>query len=136
MEGDGLTMLDTIPPASTEPSHAFVSGGSRAWFNISAWSIRRPLPATLLFVLLMAVGIYAYMHMPITRYPNVDIPVVMVQLESPGTPASTLEQQVAVPLEQRLKAIEGTRHGLTTIAEGLASITVEFSIDKTSSAAL
>src|SRR5262245_45978725 len=84
-EGGGLTMLATNPPASTEPSPAFVSGGSRAWFNISAWSIRRPLPATLLFVLLMAVGVYAYMHMPITRYPNVDIPVVMVQLESPGT---------------------------------------------------
>ena len=129
-------MLDPKPPASTQPPQALVNGDSRAWFNISAWSIRRPLPATLLFVLLMAVGVYAYLHMPITRYPNVDIPVVMVQLESPGTPASSLEQQVAMPLEQRLKAIDGTRHVLTTIAEGFAAITVEFSIDKKSAAAL
>ena len=35
--------------------------------------------------MLMAVGLYAYMRMPITRYPNVDIPVVMLLLESPGT---------------------------------------------------
>jgi multidrug efflux pump subunit AcrB len=129
-------MLDTKPPASVEPPQEFVNGSARAWFNISAWSIRRPLPAALLFVALMAVGLYAYMRMPITRYPNVDIPVVMLQLASPGTPASTLEQQVAMPLEQRLKAIDGTRHVLTTIAEGFAAITVEFSVDKKSSAAL
>jgi multidrug efflux pump subunit AcrB len=129
-------MLDTKPPAALKPPKTIVDDGGRSWFNISAWSIRRPLPAALLFVLLMAVGLYAYSRMPVTRYPNVDIPVVMIQLESPGTPASTLEQQVAVPLEQRLKAIDGTRHVLTTIAEGFAAVTVEFSVDKKSALAL
>ena len=103
-------MLDTKPPAAVAPPKTIVADGGRAWFNISAWSIRRPLPAALLFILLMAVGLYAYSRMPVTRYPNVDIPVVMLLLESPGTPASTLEQQVAVPLEQRLKAVDGPRH--------------------------
>ena len=52
-------MLDTKPPAGLKSPKTIVDDSGRSWFNISAWSIRRPLPAALLFVLLMAVGLYA-----------------------------------------------------------------------------
>ena len=46
--------------------------------NVSAWSIRNPVPAILLFLVLMALGLMAFAKLPITRFPNIDVPLVSV----------------------------------------------------------
>jgi multidrug efflux pump subunit AcrB len=109
---------------------------NHAWFNVSAWSIRNPWPAVALFALLLVMGIMSFMKMPVTRYPDVDIPVVLLTVERPGTPAKTLEELVAKPLETELRAIPQMRHVLTTLSEGFLAITMEFRVDRSSATAL
>jgi multidrug efflux pump subunit AcrB len=46
--------------------------------NFSAWSIRKPVPAILLFVVLCVLGLLAFSKLPVTRFPNIDVPLVSV----------------------------------------------------------
>ena len=59
--------------------------------NVSAWSIRNPVPAILLFLVLMAPGLMAFAKLPITRFPNIDVPLVSVVVTDPGVAPSELE---------------------------------------------
>jgi len=52
--------------------------------NISAWSIRRPIPSLVLFLVLMALGLLSFRTMPITRFPNIDIPIVTIDITQSG----------------------------------------------------
>ncbi|MFO1089453.1 MAG: efflux RND transporter permease subunit [Hyphomicrobiales bacterium] len=106
------------------------------WFNVSAWSIHNPWPAAILFVALVFLGLWSFQKMAVTRYPDVDVPVVLLTVERPGTPAATLEDLVAKPLERELRAIPQAKHVLTMLSEGFVAITVEFRVDKRSSTAL
>lgn len=57
--------------------------------EFSAWSIRNPMPPVLLFIVLMALGVMSFMKLPVTRFPNIDIPIVAVTVGNPGVaPAS------------------------------------------------
>ena len=61
--------------------------------NVSAWSIRNPVPGLVLFTVLTFLGIWSLMGLPITRFPNVDIPVISVTVTQGGTAPSELEGQ-------------------------------------------
>lgn len=56
--------------------------------NISAWSIRRPIPALVLFVVLTILGLFSFSQLPVTRFPNVDIPIISVTINQPGAASS------------------------------------------------
>ena len=62
--------------------------------NVSAWAIRTPVPSIVLFVVLMALGLFTFSEMPVKRFPNVDIPVIQVQITQPGASPAELETQV------------------------------------------
>ena len=62
--------------------------------NVSAWSIRRPIPAAVGFVILTLLGIVAFRQMAVTRFPNIDIPIVQVVVTQSGAAPSELESQV------------------------------------------
>ena len=56
--------------------------------NFSAWAIRNPVPPILLFVVLCLLGFMSFMTLPVTKFPNIDIPVVSVSVTQGGaTPA-------------------------------------------------
>ena len=52
--------------------------------NISAWSIRQPVPAIVLFVVLTLLGIVSFMTLPVTRFPNIDVPIVSITVDAVG----------------------------------------------------
>ena len=56
--------------------------------NVSAWAIRRPLPAVLLFILLCAAGIAGFRSLAISRFPDISLPMVMVTVTLPGAAPS------------------------------------------------
>ena len=62
--------------------------------NISAWAIRRPIPSLLLFLVLMVMGWISFTTLPITRFPNIDVPVVQVMITQSGAAPAELETQV------------------------------------------
>ena len=52
--------------------------------NFSAWSIRKPVPAILLFVVLCVLGLLAFSKLPVTRFPNIDVPLISVTVTQSG----------------------------------------------------
>ena len=59
--------------------------------NISAWSIRRPVPAIVLFSVLTLLGLISFMTMPVTRFPNIDIPLISITVVQSGAAPAELE---------------------------------------------
>ncbi len=52
--------------------------------NVSAWSIRRPIPSLVLFLVLMTLGLISFYSLGVTRFPNVDIPIVTIEVTQVG----------------------------------------------------
>ena len=71
-------------------------------WNISAWSIRNPVPSILLFVVLVVLGLMAFAKLPITRFPNIDVPLISVSVTDPGVAPTELETQIAKRVEDSL----------------------------------
>jgi len=98
--------------------------------NVSAYSIRNPLVAILLFVLLTLGGIYGFMQMKVQQFPDIDLPAVVVTVTLPGAAPSQLENDIAKKIENRITSIEGIKHIRTTLQTGAATIASEFVLEK------
>ena len=98
--------------------------------NVSAYSIRNPLVAILLFVLLTLGGIYGFMQMKVQQFPDIDLPAVVVTVTLPGAAPSQLENDIAKKIENKLTSIEGVKHIRTSLQTGVATIATEFVLEK------
>ena len=98
--------------------------------NVSAYSIKNPLVAILLFVLLTLGGIYGLMQMKVQQFPDIDLPAVVVTVTLPGAAPSQLESDIAKKIENRITSIEGVKHIRTTLQTGVATIASEFVLEK------
>ncbi|MGP4717099.1 efflux RND transporter permease subunit [Psychrobacter sp. T6-6] len=98
--------------------------------NVSAYSIKNPLVAILLFVLLTLGGIYGFMKMKVQQFPDIDLPAVVVTVTLPGAAPSQLENDIAKKIENKLTSIEGVSHIRTTLQTGAATMATEFTLEK------
>ena len=94
--------------------------------NFATWSIRNPVPAILLFVMLALAGLYSFRQLPIANLPDMDLPRVTISLSQPGAAPTQLETEVARKVENSLATLSGLKHIRTSITDGLVQITVEF----------
>ena len=97
--------------------------------NVSAWAIRKPVPSIVLFVVLTAIGLYTFDRLPITRMPNIDVPIVSVTITQPGAAPSELETQVTKVVETSIAGVQGVKHISSTITEGTSLTVVEFQLE-------
>jgi len=104
--------------------------------NISAWSIRKPVPSLLLFVLLTIFGLIGLHKLGIQNFPDMDLPTVKIEATLEGAAPSQLETEVARKIEDKLTSLTKLDHITTTITDGSVSISVSFTIDKDSEEAL
>jgi hydrophobe/amphiphile efflux-1 (HAE1) family protein len=98
-------------------------------WNFSAWSIRNPIPSILLFIVLMALGLMSFASLPITRFPNIDLPIVAVTVVDPGVAPTELENQVTKKVEDAVANIAGVKNVMSTITEGRSQTVVEFRLE-------
>lgn len=98
--------------------------------NVSAYSIKNPLVAILLFVLLTLGGTYGFMKMKVQQFPDIDLPAVVVTVTLPGAAPSQLENDIAKKIENKLTSIEGVSHIRTTLQTGAATMATEFVLEK------
>ncbi len=98
-------------------------------WNISAWSIRNPVPPILLFVVLCALGWMSFGRLAITRFPNIDIPLVVVSVVDPGVAASELETQITKKVEDSVTNVTGVKNVISTMSEGVSTTVVEFRLE-------
>lgn len=104
--------------------------------NFSAWSIRNPVPALLLFIALTIVGSYSLHRLAIQDFPDMDLPTIKIAASLEGAAPAQLETEVARKIEDKLASLTLLDHITTTITDGSVSISVTFEIDKNSEEAL
>ncbi|MEI4472627.1 efflux RND transporter permease subunit [Frigidibacter sp. MR17.24] len=97
--------------------------------NFSAWSIRNPIAPILCFVLLMALGWQAFNALPVTRFPNIDVPLVSVSVAQPGAAPAELEGQVTKLVEDAVAGVNGVKNIISTVADGSSQTSVEFRME-------
>ncbi len=98
--------------------------------DISAWAIRKPVPSLILFLMLMVLGIFSFRQLPITRFPNIDVPVVVVTILQSGAAPAELETQVSKKVEDAIAGIAGVKHITSTLVEGASTTMIEFQLEK------
>ncbi len=104
--------------------------------NVSAWSIRNPIPAVLLFIMLTLTGLAAFKAMKIQNMPDIDLPMVIVSASLPGAAPAQMETEIARKIENSVASLQGIKHIYTLIQDGSATITVEFRLEKPAQEAL
>jgi len=102
---------------------------------LSDISIKRPVLAMVMNLLVLLVGIIAYDRLTIREYPNIDVPVVTVETAYPGASAAIIESQVTTILEDSLSGIEGIDFISSISREELSQITVNFKLTRDADAA-
>jgi multidrug efflux pump subunit AcrB len=96
--------------------------------NISAWSIRNPVPAIVLFAALTLAGIVSFMRMSINDSPEITFPGVVVQISQPGAAPTELENQVTQRIEAAVRNLEGVDEINSTVTEGSSETFVQFTL--------
>ncbi len=104
--------------------------------NISGASIRKPIPAMVLFVVLLALGITSFRSIPITRAPNVDVPIVSVTITETGAAPAELESQVTRKVEDAVANVAGVKHVFSSVTDGVSNTTVELRLEVSTDRAL
>ena len=96
--------------------------------NISELSIRRPVLATVLTLIILLFGAVGYMSLGVREYPSVDNPIISVSCSYAGANADVIENQITEPLEQNINGIPGIRSLTSVSQQGSSRITVEFEL--------
>ena len=96
--------------------------------NISELSIRRPVLATVLTLIILLFGVIGYVGLGVREYPSVDNPIISVTCSYPGANADVIENQITEPLEQNINGIPGIRSLTSVSQQGQSRITVEFEL--------
>ena len=96
--------------------------------NISELSIRRPVLATVLTIIILLFGIIGYYTLGVREYPSVDNPIISVTCSYSGANAEVIESQITEPLEQNINGIPGIRSLTSTSQQGQCRITIEFDL--------
>ncbi|WP_319798742.1 efflux RND transporter permease subunit [Nitrobacter sp.] len=104
--------------------------------NVSAWSIRHPLPSVVFSIILLLLGWVSFTRLAITRLPNADIPVISVAVSQFGAAPAELEGQVTKTIEDGVSGVEGVRHISSSITDGLSVTTIQFALETNTDRAL
>jgi len=94
--------------------------------NVSAWAIKKPIPALMIFFVLCVAGIYGFIKLPISRFPDITFPMVTVSVALPGAPPSQLETEVTRRVEDSVATITGVKRVMSNVNEGISTTTIEF----------
>jgi multidrug efflux pump subunit AcrB len=97
--------------------------------NFSAWSIRNPVAPLLAFFLFLVLGWQSFNSLPITRFPNIDVPLVAVSVGQSGAAPAELESQVTKEIEDAVAGLTGAKRVTSTVTDGLSTTVVEFRME-------
>jgi len=95
-------------------------------FNISAWSIRKPVPTLVMFRVLTVLGLFFFPTLGIDQSPNIDIPAVSIIVSQPGADPSELELQVTKKIEDAVASLGNIDELNSTVTDGASTTTINF----------
>jgi multidrug efflux pump subunit AcrB len=97
--------------------------------NFSAWSIRNPIAPLLAFCLLIFIGMQSFNALPITRFPNIDVPLVSISVTQSGASPAELEMQVTKEIEDAIASITGIDEIQSSVTDGSSQTNVMFRME-------
>ncbi|CAN5375221.1 efflux RND transporter permease subunit [soil metagenome] len=97
--------------------------------RISSLSIRRPVLASVMSIVIVLFGLISFFYLGVREYPSVDPPIVTVSTSYTGANADVIESQITEPLEESINAVAGIRTLTSASREGQSTITVEFDLE-------
>ena len=97
---------------------------------LSDISIKRPVFASVISLLFIAFGLVSFDRLSLREYPDIDPPVVTVEVAYPGAPANIVETRITEMVERRIAGIEGIEFVESSSDDGLSKVTIEFSINR------
>ncbi|MFO0388557.1 MAG: efflux RND transporter permease subunit [Alphaproteobacteria bacterium] len=97
---------------------------------LSDTSVKRPVFATVINLMLVAFGILAFMQLPLREYPDIDPPIVSVDTTYQGAAANVVETRITQLIEDRIAGVEGIKTISSQSRDGRSSITVEFDVSR------
>ena len=98
--------------------------------NFSSLSIKHPVPAIMLFVLLSLAGLLSFKASVVQDFPDIELPIVTVSATLAGAAPAQLETEVARKLEDAVATLQGVKNIFTKVLDGEVSVTVEFILEK------
>ncbi|MDZ4811437.1 MAG: efflux RND transporter permease subunit [Pseudomonadota bacterium] len=98
--------------------------------NVSAWSINRPLPAILTFILLGAAGLIGFHQLAVSRFPDIAFPGITVTVLLPGATPNQLETEVSRKIEDSVASLPQINKLISTVVEGASTTYIEFKIGR------
>ncbi len=96
--------------------------------NISAWCIRNPVVPIVLFIGLMLAGMLAFSGMKVQNDPDIEFPMIFVQINQPGAAPTEIENQITQKIEASLRSLQGVQSISSTAREGSSETGIEFKI--------
>jgi HAE1 family hydrophobic/amphiphilic exporter-1 len=97
---------------------------------LSDLSIRRPVFATVMVLVLLTLGIFSYRWLPVEMYPNVEFPVLSIVTKYPGASPESVEREVSKRIEESINGISGVKHVTSYSREGVSTVVVEFRLEE------
>src|SRR3989304_3670103 len=97
--------------------------------SLSSTSIRRPVLAIVMSIVIVVFGIIGYTYLGVREFPSVDPPIITVSTNYVGANADVIESQITEPLEESINGIAGIRSLTSVSRDGRSTITVEFGLD-------
>ena len=104
--------------------------------NISAFSIKNPLPIIMFFILATLLGLMSFNSLKVQNFPDMNLPTITVAATLPGAAPEQLETEVAKKIENSIAPIEGIKNITTKIQDGIVSIVAEFELETDAQQAL
>jgi len=96
--------------------------------SLSSVSIRRPVLAIVMSIVILLFGMIGYTFLGVREYPSIDPPIISVSTNYVGANADVIESQVTEPLEEQINGIAGIRSLTSVSRDGRSSITAEFDV--------
>ncbi|WP_412496116.1 efflux RND transporter permease subunit [Shewanella chilikensis] len=93
-------------------------------------SVKRPVFASVISLLLIAFGLVSFGKLPLREYPDIDPPIVSIDTSYRGASASVVESRITQLIEDRISGVEGIRHINSSSTDGRSSVVLEFDIDR------
>jgi HAE1 family hydrophobic/amphiphilic exporter-1 len=97
---------------------------------LAGLSVRRSVLASVIILAMVFLGAFSYSRLNIERWPNIDIPIVVVTVSDPGASPEEIESDVTNKIEDAVNAISGIDHLTSTSAEGISVVVVQFVLEK------
>ncbi|MGM0478493.1 MAG: efflux RND transporter permease subunit [Bacteroidota bacterium] len=97
--------------------------------NLSSISIKRPVLATVMSIVIVIFGFIGFYSLGVREYPSVDPPIITVTTNYPGANADIIESQITEPLEEAINQVQGIRTMTSVSSDGRSTITVEFDLE-------